>query len=76
MGKEEYNKTYDVLLEKSGGKLALSIKEAAPLLDMSEWTLRQELKRKYGRPIQARRVSRNKIVIPVAELARWLCDTR
>lgn len=76
MGKEEYEKTYDVLLEKSGGKLALSVKEAAPLLDMSEWALRQELKRKYGKPIPSRRAARNTIRIPIAGLARWLCDTR
>lgn len=75
MEKEGYRETAARLVEKYG-KEALSVKEAAAELGVSEWTLRQELKKKYGNPIPSRRIGRNRIVIPVAGLARSLCDTR
>lgn len=75
MEKEGYRETADRLAKKYG-KEALSVKEAAAELGVSEWTLRQELKKKYGNPIPSRRIGRNRIVIPVAGLARWACDTR
>lgn len=76
MEKEGYRETISALQERYGGKLALTVAEAAEVLGVSEWTVRQDLKKKYGKPLPSRRLGRNRIVIPVAGLARWMCETR
>lgn len=76
MEKEGYRDTLNALTERFGGKMALSVAETAEVLGVSEWTVRQDLKRKYGKPLPSRRLARNKIVIPVPGLARWMCDSR
>ena len=76
MERKGYRETLYLLTERFGGKMALSVAETAEVLGVSEWTVRQDLKRKYGEPLPSRRLASNKIVIPIAGLARWMCGSR
>ena len=70
-----YRETLVALQDRFGGKMAITVAETAAVLGVSEWTVRQDLKRKYGKPLPSRRVGKNRIVIPLSGLARWMCDS-
>jgi excisionase family DNA binding protein len=71
MEKQGYRETLAFLTDKFPDKAAISIKEAANTLDMSESTIRDAIKTGKDH-FPAKKVG-GRVVIPIPQLARWMC---
>lgn len=71
MEKQGYREALGFLVDKFPNKVAISVKEAAQTLDMSESTIRDAIKRRRD-PFPAKKVG-GRVVIPITQLARWMC---
>lgn len=71
MEKQGYREALGFLSDKFPDKVAISIKEAAQALNTGESTIRDAIKRRRD-PFPAKKVG-GRIVIPITQLARWLC---
>lgn len=71
MEKQGYRENLEFLVDKFPDKSAISIKEAAKTLDMSESTIRDAIKRRMN-PFPAKKVG-GRVIIPIPQLARWMC---
>lgn len=71
MEKQGYRENLELLLEKFPGKMAISVKEASDLLGRSESTVRDAMKRKRD-PLPFKKLG-GSVIIPIAQLARWMC---
>lgn len=71
MEKAGYRDTLLMLREMFPGKAALSVKEAATVLNANICTVYEAVKRKYN-PLPSKKLS-GKIVIPIPAFASWLC---
>ena len=72
MEKKDYRANLEMLSEMFPGKAAITPREAAGILGANVDTVYDAIKRKYF-PLPANKLSKKKIVIPLAGLARWLC---
>ena len=71
MEKEGYRETLSMLMELYPGRLALSVKEVAEITDSNVGTIYDATKR-VKKPLPSKKLG-GKIVIPIAQLARWMC---
>lgn len=71
MEKKGYRESLAFLVDKFPDQSAISVKEAAKTLNMSESTIRDAIKRRRD-PFPAKKVG-GRIVIPIPQLARWMC---
>lgn len=71
MERKGYREELGFLMELHPGKAALTVKEAANVLGTSTDAVYDAIKRKKD-PVPHKSVGKNRIVIPIAGLARWL----
>ena len=71
MERKGYREELGFLMELHPGKAALTVKETATALGTSPDAVYDAIKRKKD-PVPHKSVGKNRIVIPIAGLARWL----
>lgn len=71
MEKEGYRENLAVLMQLHPGKTVLTVKETAEALGSSISAVYDTLHRRKN-PLPHQRLAGNKILIPIASLARWL----
>ena len=71
MEKKGYRESLEFLVDKFPEQSAISVKEAAKTLNMSESAIRDAIKKRSD-PFPAKKVG-GRIVIPIPQLARWMC---
>lgn len=71
MEKQGYREALERLDKRFPDKEAISVKEAAGVLGVSESTIRDAMKRKRD-PFPSKDIGGRK-VIPINRLARWMC---
>lgn len=71
MEKQGYRENLELLLERFPDRMAISVKEASVLLGRSESSVRDAMKTKRD-PLPFKKLG-GSVVIPIAQLARWMC---
>ena len=71
MEKEGYRESLNMLMEMYPGRVALSVKEVAQITDSNVSTIYDATKR-VKKPLPCKRLG-GKVVIPITQLARWMC---
>ena len=71
MEKAGYREAYNMLREKFPDKLAIDTDEVAAILGVDIKTVYAALKRRNN-PLPGKKIC-GKWIIPVSELARWMC---
>ena len=71
MEKQGYRETREMLESRFPGKIAISVKDAAEVMDANINTVYEAVKSRRN-PIPSQKLG-GKIVIPLAQFARWLC---
>ena len=66
-----YNETVAMLRKFFPEQIAISVKEAAKALHVSEGTIRNAISRKV-KPLPARHLTNGRILISIPSLASWL----
>jgi hypothetical protein len=69
--KKNYDENYILITSLFPGRAAISTQEAAEILGVNIKTLRWAIKR-VNNPLPTIKVN-NRIVIPIAPFAQWLC---
>lgn len=71
MEKQGYRETLEMLMALFPGKATISPREAAQVLCVDIRTIRSALNR-VNNPIPSKKMSGKKILIPIAQFAKWL----
>jgi excisionase family DNA binding protein len=71
MEKQGYREALERLDKRFPERDAISVKEAAVVLGISESTIRDAMKRKRD-PFPSKKIG-GRQVIPITQLARWMC---
>lgn len=71
MEKKGYREALEMLTMLYPGRMTLSVKEVATATDTSLVTVYEAIKR-VKNPLPVQRFGRNKIIIPIPALARWM----
>ena len=72
MEKQGYRETLEMLERLYPNRTTISVKEAAKAMNASDRSVYDAVKRRYN-PIPSQKLTRKKIVIPLAAFAKWLC---
>lgn len=71
MEKEGYKETLDMIQKMFPGRIALSVKEVATVMNKNQGTIYDATKRTKN-PLPCKKVG-GSITINIAKLARWMC---
>lgn len=71
MEKQGYREALERLDQRFPQKVAISVKEAAEALGVSEDIVRENIK-KVRNPLPSKRIG-GRVIIPITQLARWMC---
>lgn len=71
MEKKGYREALELLVDKFPDRTAISVKEAAVTLGRSESSVRDAMKRRRD-PLPFKKLG-GSVVIPISQLARWMC---
>ena len=71
MEKQGYRENLELLLERFPDRMAISVKEASVILGRSESSVRDAMKKKRD-PLPSKKLG-GSVIIPIAQLARWMC---
>lgn len=71
MEKEGYREALNMIMDMYSGRMALSVKEVAAVTGSNIGTVYEATKR-VKKPLPSKKLG-GKIVIPITQLARWMC---
>lgn len=71
MEKEGYREALNMIMDMYPGRMALSVKEVAAVTGSNIGTVYEATKR-AKKPLPSKKLG-GKIVIPITQLARWMC---